>query len=319
MRTAITDLLNIPHPVLQGGMAWVGTAELVAAVSEAGGLGIIGAGSRPADWVRDQIRQVRRRTERPFGVNVLLISPFAPDIVQTILDEGVSVVTTGAGTPGPFMAALKAKGVKVIPVVASVALAKRLERMGADALIAEGMESGGHIGEVTTLPLIPQVVDAVRIPVIAAGGIADGRGLAAALALGAQGVQMGTRFVASTECIAHPNYKQKIVAARERSTVATGYRLGHPVRALENRFTRQFAEMEEQHQITEADLIEFGSDKMRLGAIEGDVENGSLMCGQIAGLITEVKPCKQIIEEMVAEAERVIKGMQRYIHDTDSF
>ena len=310
LKTGITGLLDIPHPILQGGMAWVGTAELVAAVSQAGGLGIIGAGSRPADWVRDQIRQVRRQTDRPFGVNILLISPFAPDIVQVTIDERVSVVTTGAGTPGQYLPTLKQKGIKVIPVIASVALAKRLERMGADALIAEGMESGGHIGEITTLPLIPQVVDAVHIPVVAAGGIADGRGLAAALALGAQGVQMGTRFVASVECIAHPNYKQKIVNAKERSTVAAGYRLGHPVRALENRFTRQFAEMEERHEIGEADLIEFGTGKMRLGAIEGDVENGSLMCGQIAGLIREVLTCRQIIEGMVADAERIIGAMQ---------
>lgn len=291
-------------------MAWVGTAELAAAVSEAGGLGIIGAGSRDAEWVRGQIRQVRERTAKPFGVNVLLISPHAADIVRTVIDEHVPVVTTGAGAPGPYMPALKAAGVKVLPVVASVALARRLERMGADGFVAEGMESGGHIGEITTLALVPQVVDAVKAPVVAAGGIADGRGLAAALALGAHGVQMGTRFVAAAECIAHAKYKAKIVAARERSTVATGHRLGHPVRALENRFTRLFAEMEERHEITEADLIEFGAGKMRLGAIEGDVENGSLMCGQIAGLITEVKTCRQIIEEMVVEAEQVISGMQ---------
>jgi enoyl-[acyl-carrier protein] reductase II len=285
LHTAITDLLDIPHPILQGGMAWVGTAELAAAVSEAGGLGIIGAGSRPADWVRDQIRQVRARTSRPFGVNVLLISPHAAEIVQVVIQEKVPVVTTGAGTPGPFLPALKQAGIKVIPVIASVALAKRLERMGADGLVAEGMESGGHIGEITTLALIPQVVDAVRIPVVAAGGIADGRGLAAALALGAQGVQMGTRFVASAECIAHPNYKAKIVAARERSTVATGYRLGHPVRA----------------------------GRMRLGSIEGDVENGSLMCGQIAGLISQVRTCRQIVEETVAQAEEIIRGLQEFV------
>ncbi len=313
LHTAITDLLDIPHPIFQGGMAWVGTAELAAAVSEAGGLGIIGAGSRPADWVRDQIRQVRAHTSRPFGVNVLLISPHAPQIVQVVIEEKVPVVTTGAGTPGPYMSALKEAGIKVLPVVASVALAKRLERMGADGLVAEGMESGGHIGEITTLPLIPQVVDAVGIPVVAAGGIADGRGLAAALALGAQGVQMGTRFVASAECIAHPNYKAKIVAARERSTVATGYRTGHPVRALENRFTRQFAEMEQRDEITEADLMEFGTGKMRLGSIEGDVENGSLMCGQIAGLIGEVHTCRQIVEETVAQAEEVIRGLRGFL------
>lgn len=313
LTTAITRLLGIRHPILQGGMAWVGTAELAAAVSEAGGLGIVGAGSRPADWVRDQIRQVRQRTSLPFGVNVLLISPHAADIVQVVIDESVPVVTTGAGTPGPFMPALKARGIRVLPVVASVALAKRLERMGADGFVAEGMESGGHIGELTTLVLVPQVVDAVRVPVVAAGGIADGRGLAAALALGAQGVQMGTRFVASTECIAHQAYKDKIIAARDRSTVATGYRLGHPVRALENRFTRQFAEMEERREITEADLIEFGTGRMRLGSIEGDVDNGSLMCGQIAGLIGEVKTCRQIVEKTVAEAEAIIGGLPAFV------
>ena len=309
LHTAITDLLNIDHPILQGGMAWVGTAELAAAVSEAGGLGIIGAGSARPTGCATRSARCAPRTGKPFGVNVLLISPHAADIVQVVIDEHVPVVTTGAGTPGPFLPALKAAGVKVLPVIASVALARRLERMGADGFVAEGMESGGHIGEVTTLALVPQVVDAVRVPVVAAGGIADGRGLAAALALGAQGVQMGTRFVASAECIAHANYKNKIVAARERATVATGYRLGHPVRALENRFTRLFAEMEERHEISEADLIEFGTGKMRLGAIEGDVENGSLMCGQIAGLIGEVKTCRQIVEETVAQAEEIIGGM----------
>lgn len=312
IRTAVCDLLGIDYPIVQGGMAWVATAELASAVSNAGGFGIIGAGNAPGDWVRSQIRRTRELTDKPFGVNVLLISPTAEEVVRVALEEKVRAVTTGAGMPGPFLAELKERGIVVMPVVASVALARRLERMGADALIAEGMESGGHIGEITSFPLVPQVVDAVRVPVIAAGGIADGRGLVAALALGAQGVQMGTRFVCSQECIAHPEYKRKIVEAKDRSTVTTGHRLGHPVRAIENRFTRHFAEMEERHQITEQELIEFGTGKLRLSAIEGDVENGSVMAGQISGLINDIRPAREIIASMVREAEEIITGLQRF-------
>ncbi len=305
IHTALCDLLGIEHPIIQGGMAWIATAELAAAVSEAGGLGIIGSGSAPGAWVRDQIRQVRARTAKPFGVNILLISPCADEVFRVVLEERVPVVTTGAGTPGAYVAALKAAGTRVIPVVSSVALARRLERQGADAFVAEGMESGGHIGDVSTMPLVPQVVDAVRVPVIAAGGIADGRGLAAALALGAVGVQMGTRFICTTECIAHPNFKRKVLEAQDRSTTVTGYSLGHAVRALRNPMTRQFAQMELDG-IGMADLIEFGTGKMRLGLIEGDVENGSLMCGQVAGLVNDIVPCRVLIERIVAEAEAVM-------------
>ncbi len=312
IRTAVCDLLGIDYPIIQGGMAWVATAELASAVSNAGGFGIIGAGNAPGEWVRSQIRLTRELTDKPFGVNVLLISPTAQEVVRVALEEKVRAVTTGAGMPGPFLAELKERGIVVMPVVASVALARRLERMGADALIAEGMESGGHIGEITSFPLVPQVVDAVRVPVIAAGGIADGRGLVAALALGAQGVQMGTRFVCSQECIAHPEYKRKIVEAKDRSTVATGYRLGHPVRAIENRFTRHFAELEERGEISEQELIEFGTGKLRLSAIEGDVENGSVMAGQVSGLINDIRPAREIIASMVREAEEIIAGLQRF-------
>jgi len=300
--------LGIKHPIIQGGMAWIATAELAAAVSEAGGLGIIGSGSATADWVRDQIRQVRARTDRPFGVNILLISPHADEVLRAVLEERVPVVTTGAGTPSAYIPALKEAGIKVIPVVSSVALARRLVRQGADAVVAEGMESGGHIGDVSTMPLVPQVVDAVSVPVVAAGGFADGRGLAAALALGAAGIQMGTRFICTTECIAHPNFKRKVLEAQDRSTTVTGYSLGHAVRALRNPMTREFARMELAG-ISEAELIEFGTGKMRLGLIEGDVEHGSLMCGQVAGLVNDIVPCRQIIERIVAEAELVINRL----------
>ncbi|MBI5956431.1 MAG: enoyl-[acyl-carrier-protein] reductase FabK [Chloroflexi bacterium] len=312
IRTAVCDLLGIDYPIIQGGMAWVATAELASAVSNAGGFGIIGAGNAPGEWVRSQIRLTRELTDKPFGVNVLLISPTAEEVVRVALEEKVRAVTTGAGMPGPFLAELKERGIVVMPVVASVALARRLERMGADALIAEGMESGGHIGEITSFPLVPQVVDAVKVPVIAAGGIADGRGLVAALALGAQGVQMGTRFVCSQECIAHPEYKRKIVEAKDRSTVTTGHRLGHPVRVIENRFTRHFAELEERRGISEQELIEFGTGKLRLSAIEGDVENGSVMAGQVSGLINDIRPAREIIASMVREAEEIITGLQRF-------
>jgi enoyl-[acyl-carrier protein] reductase II len=302
MRTVICDLFDIPYPILQGGMAWVATTELVSAVSEAGGLGIIGAGHAPPDWVQEQIRETKRRTSKPFGVNIMLMSPFAEEVIDLVIDERVPVVTTGAGNPGVHIPRFKKAGIKVVPVVSSVALAKRMERSGADALVAEGMESGGHIGETTTMALVPQVVDAVSIPVIAAGGIADGRGLMAALALGAKGIQMGTRFVCSTECIAHERFKQKLVAARDRATITTGHSLGHPVRALENRMTRQFQEMERRG-LPREEIESFGVGRLRQGLIEGDVEGGSLMAGQICGLISDVKPVAQIINEIMEQAE----------------
>jgi len=305
IRTVLCDLLGIEHPIVQGGMAWTATAELVAAVSEAGGLGILGGGNAPPDFVRAQVRETRARTRKPFGVNIAIFSPYVDDIVQVCIDEKVPVVATGAGSPGPWMTQLKEAGIKIMPVVASVALAKRLERMGADLLVAEGTESGGHIGDVATLPLIPQIVDAVSVPVVAAGGIADGRGLAAALALGAAGVQMGTRFICAEECIAHPNYKQKIVKAGDRATITTGHSLGHPVRAIKNPMTRKFAAMEKQG-ISEEDLIELGTGKLRLAVEEGDMARGSVMAGQISGLICDVLSAAEIIRRMVTEAEVIL-------------
>jgi enoyl-[acyl-carrier protein] reductase II len=305
LRTPLCDLLGIKHPIIQGGMAWVATAELASAVSEAGGLGIIGAGSAPPDYVRDQIRKVRERTDKPFGVNVPLFSPYASEVVKVCIEEKVPVMTTGGGNPGPFIGPLKEAGIIVIPVVASVALAKRLEKMGADALVAEGMESGGHIGDVATMPLVPQVVDAVKIPVIAAGGIADGRGLAAALALGAVGVQMGTRFICTEECIAHPVYKEQIVKAHDRATIVTGQSLGHPVRALKNPMTYRFQELEKKG-ASEEEIIAFGTGALRRAVLEGDWENGSFMAGQSCGLIHDIVPVKVLIERIVAEAEEIL-------------
>jgi len=305
MRTAICDLFDIEHPVIQGGMAWLGTAELVSAVSNGGGLGIIGAGNAPPSWVREQIRSTRERTDKPFGVNIMLMSPFVEEVIEVILEEGVPIVTTGGGNPGVYMSRLKGAGIKVMPVISSVALAKRLERSGSDAIVAEGMESGGHIGETTTMALVPQVVDSVAVPVVAAGGIGDGRGLAAALSLGAQGVQLGTRFVCAEECIAHAKFKERLLEARDRATVVAGYSTGHPVRCLENRMARQFLAMEKAGASVE-ERERFGEGKLQLGVLEGDMEGGSLMAGQIAGLIKEVKPAAAIIREMVAEAEAII-------------
>lgn len=304
-RTPLCDLLGIDYPVIQGGMAWLATAELAAAVSEAGGLGIIGAGNAPSDWVEQQIKQTRERTARPFGVNVVLLSPFAKDVLEVALRHKVSVVATGAGNPGIYVQRLKEAGIKVMPVLSSVALAKRLERSGVDAIVAEGMESGGHVGETTTMALVPQVVNSVKVPVVAAGGIADGRGMVAALALGAQGIQMGTRFICSQECIAHSNFKQKLLQARDRDTIVTGLSTGHPIRCLENKLARQFQALEKAGAPPE-ELDKFGAGKLRAGVVEGDVEMGSLMAGQICGLINDIKPARQIIEDVLAEATSVI-------------
>ena len=306
LKTAICDLFGIKHPIIQGGMAHVGTAELVSAVSNAGGLGIIGAGNSEPEWVGEQIRLTRQRTNKPFGVNILMVSPFAEQVIDVVLREKVAVVTLGAGNPGIYIPRFKEAGIKVMPVVSSVALARRLERAGADAIIAEGMESGGEAGETTTMALVPLVVDSLQIPVVAAGGIGDGRGLAAALALGAQGVQMGTRFVCIDECIAHPRYKEKILKARDRSTVVTGQATGYAMRCLQNRLTRQFVALEKAGASKE-ELGLLGKGKVYQGLIEGDVDEGSLLSGQIAGLIKEIKPVKAIIEGIVAEAEAIIK------------
>ena len=311
LRTAICDLFGIEHPIIQGGMAHVGTAELVSAVSNAGGLGIIGSGYYEPDWVRQQIHLTRQQTNKPFGINIQLASPFVKQVIEVVLEEQVAIVATGAGTPEDYIPRFKQTGIKVMPVVNSVALAKRLERAGADAIVAEGTESGGHVGETTTMVLVPQVVDSVRIPVVAAGGIGDGRGLAAALVLSAKGIQMGTRFVCSTECIAHPRYKQKILEANSSSTVVTRQILGFPQRSLQNKLTDQFQELEKAGASKE-ELVLFDRGRMSLGLIEGDIDDGSLLAGQIAGLIKEIKPVKVIIEEIVAEAETIITGLNNF-------
>ena len=295
----ICKLLNIKYPIFQGGMAWIGTAELASAVSNAGGLGIIGAGHMPPDILRAEIQKAKKWIDKPFGVNIMLMSPFVKEVMQVVVDERVAVVTTGAGNPAEYLPALKEVGTKVIPVVASVALAKRLVRSGVDAVIAEGTESGGHIGDITTMALVPQVVDAVDVPVIAAGGIGDSRGITAAIALGASGVQMGTRFVVSEECIAHENYKNLVLKAKDRSTVVTGRSTGHPVRVISNKMTREYAELEAKQTPVE-ELEKFGAGRLNLATHKGDVENGSVMIGQISGMLDEIKPVAVIMEELVS-------------------
>ena len=306
----ICNLLGIKYPIFQGGMAWIGTAELASAVSNAGGLGIIGAGHMPPEVLRAEIQKCKGWTEQPFGVNVMLMSPYAKEVMQVVLAEKVPVVTTGAGNPGEYVPELKAIGSKVIPVVASVALAKRLVRSGADAVIAEGMESGGHIGEITTMALVPQVVDAVDVPVIAAGGIADSRGVAAAFALGAKAVQMGSRFVMSEECIAHPNYKELVRKAKDRATVVTGRTLGHPARVIHNKLTRKYLEMEANGAPAE-ELEALGVGSLHRATHEGDVENGSVMIGEISGMLNDIKPVQKIIDDIVAGLPSTIDMIQQ--------
>ena len=310
LRTAICDLFGIEHPIIQGGMMLVATAELVSAVSNAGGLGIIGTGHNQPDWVRQQIHLTRERTNKPFGVNILLTSPLVKQAIEVILAEKVAVVAFGGGNPVTYIPRFKQAGIKVMPVVSHVTGAVRLERAGADAIVAEGMESGGRVGETTTIVLVPQVVDRVNIPVVAAGGIGDGRGLAAALALGAQGVQMGTRFVCSEECIAHPKYKQQILKAHDRSTVVTGQTVGNAVRRLKNKLTQQILALERAG-ASKQELDLFGQGRAYLGLIEGDIDDGSLLSGQVSGLIKEIKPVRVIIEEIVAQAEAIIRAAER--------
>ncbi|MCR5557179.1 MAG: enoyl-[acyl-carrier-protein] reductase FabK [Butyrivibrio sp.] len=303
----ICSLLGIEYPVIQGGMAWIADAELAAAVSNAGGLGLIAAMNSNGEQLREQIRKAKELTDKPFGVNLMLMSPYIDEAVQVVCQENIQVVTTGAGNPAKYMAQLQEAGVKVICVVASVALAVMVERMGACAVVAEGCESGGHVGETTTMALVPQVVDAVNIPVIAAGGIADGRGLAAAFMLGAKAVQMGTRFLTAKECNVHENYKQKVLAAKDRDTIVTGKTLGHPVRALKNRMTRDFQEKEKDPNTTPQELEAMGAGALRRAAKEGDVRYGSCMCGQIAGLVNSENTCQEIIEGICEDAERRIQ------------
>lgn len=307
IHTPICDLLGIEYPIFQGGMAWVADGKLAAAVSAGGGLGIIGAGNAPGSYVREQIQVVRSLTDKPFGVNVMLMSPYADDVAKVVVEEGIKVVTTGAGNPGKYMDMWKAAGIKVIPVVASVALAKMMEKAGADAVVAEGTESGGHIGEATTMTLVPQVVDAVNIPVIAAGGIADGRGIAAAFMLGAEAVQIGTRFVVAKESIVHENYKQRIIKAKDIDSTVTGRSHGHPVRCLRNQMTREYNKLEsEGKSFEELEYLTLGT--LRKAVQEGDVTHGTVMAGQIAGMIDKEQTCKEMIDEMMAQAEALLKG-----------
>jgi enoyl-[acyl-carrier protein] reductase II len=312
LRTRLTTLLGIEYPIIQGGMAWTATWELAAAVSNAGGLGVIGAGQMPTDLLRDQIRAAKLATDKPFGVNLMLLTPHIDELVQMVLDEGVQVVTTGAGNPGKYMAALQAKGIKVLPIAPSIALARRLEQGGADAIIGEGMEAGGHIGELTTMVLTPQLVDAVSVPVIAAGGIADGRGIAAAFALGAEGVQLGTRFMVADECTIHPDVKAKVLKARDRDTVVTGMSTGHPVRVLKNKLSRQIQELD---RADEPEKIEaLGAGKLALAMRQGDVEMGSLMAGQCAAMVDSIQPVATIIAELVSETEAVLRGLSARVN-----
>ena len=305
METKITDLLGIRVPILQGGMAQVADHRLAAAVSEAGGLGLIGAANHRPDWVRREIRLVREQTDKPFGVNIMLLGQHAAEVAQVVAEEQVPVVTTGAGSPEKFMSLWKPLGIRVIPVVASVALARRMERCGADAVVAEGCESGGHIGELTSMALVPQVVDAVQIPVIGAGGVGDGRGFAAMIMLGAEGVQMGTRFLVARECPIHENYKQKVLKAKDIDSVVTGRSCGHPIRALRNQHTREYLEMEKKGATAEElELLALGS--LRRAAQEGDLTGGCFMSGQIAGLVKKEQTCAEILEEVISEAEQLL-------------
>ena len=307
MITKLTELLEIEYPIIQGGMAWVAEHQLAAAVSEAGGLGIIGAGGAPAAFVREQVQKAKEKTEKPFGVNIMLMNPEADQIAEVVVEEGVKVVTTGAGNPGKYMKMWKEAGIKVIPVVASSAMAKLMERAGADAVVAEGMESGGHIGSLTTMALVPQVVDAVSIPVIAAGGIGDGRGLAAALMLGAEGVQMGTRFVVAKESIVHPNYKEKLIKAKDIDSEVTGMSTGHPVRSLRNKMTKEYLRLEKEGADFET-LEKLGLGALRKAVVEGDVVNGTVMAGQIAGMVNKEQTCREMILEIMEQAEKLLAG-----------
>lgn len=307
MKTRLTKLLGIEYPIIQGGMAWVADGHLAGAVSKGGGLGLIAAANAPVEWVREQIRIVRSITDKPFGVNIMLMSPTSPEIVQLVIDERVPVVTTGAGNPIPYIPRLKEAGAIVMPVIPSCALAQRVERGGADAVIAEGGEAGGHIGEINTMALTPQVVDSVSIPVVAAGGVADGRGLAAVLMLGASGAQVGTRFICADECTAHLNFKEKVIAARDTDTAVCGRPTGHPVRVLKNKLARQYRDAEDEH-VSKEELEKMGEGKLRCAVVDGDVEYGSVMAGQVAGLVKKIQPAAEILRELVDEADALLGG-----------
>ncbi|MBN2247934.1 MAG: enoyl-[acyl-carrier-protein] reductase FabK [Coriobacteriia bacterium] len=307
IRTRVTSLLGIEYPIIQGGMAWTATAELAAAVSNAGGLGVIGAGHMPTDLLRQEIRNAKAGTDRPFGVNLMLLAPHIDELVTMVLEERVPVITTGAGNPGKYMTALKERGIKVLPIAPTVALAKRLESIGADAIIGEGMEAGGHIGELTTMVLTPQLADAVSVPVIAAGGIADGRGVAAAFALGAEAVQLGTRFMCAEECTIHPDVKERIVKARDRDTVVTGYSTGHPVRVIKNKLTRIIEGLDRDNRPEEIETL--GTGKLALAMREGDLDMGSIMAGQSAAMVCAIEPAAVIVRSLIEDAEAIMRGL----------
>jgi enoyl-[acyl-carrier protein] reductase II len=305
-KSKICEMIGIKYPIFQGGMAWVADSSLAAAVSNAGGLGIIAAANAPVEWVREEIRKTKKLTDKPFGVNIMLLSNNAEEVAKIVCEEGVKVVTTGAGNPGKYVNLWKEHGIIVIPVVPSVALALRMERTGVDAVIAEGCESGGHIGELTTMALVPQVVDAVKIPVIAAGGIGDGRGVSAAFMLGASGIQVGTRFLVANECTVHPKYKERVISANDIDAVVTGRPTGHPVRVLKNKLVRQFQLLEKENAPKEK-FEELGVGRLPMAVRDGDIDMGSVMAGQIAGLVKKEQSCKEIVEEMFEEAERNMK------------
>ena len=310
MRTKLTELLNIETPIIQGGMAWIADASLASAVSNAGGLGIISAMNANAEWVREEIRACKKLTDKPFGVNIMLMSPFVEEVAKVVAEEKVPVVTTGAGNPSRFVKMWKEAGIVILPVVASTALAKMVERAGVDAVIAEGGESGGHVGDLTTMALVPQVVDAVKIPVVAAGGIADGRGMVAAFALGACGVQMGTRFLVANECTVHPKKKQKVLGAKDISTMVTGRRLGHPVRSIKTAYTNSYAKLEADSNCPDEELEKFGIGSLRYAAKEGNVEKGCFLAGQIAGMVTCEQSAKEIIDDVMRGAEKLMEGVR---------
>lgn len=313
IKTPICDLLGIEYPVFQGGMAWIADASLAAAVSNGGGLGIISAMNANGEWLRGQIREAKKLTDKPFGVNIMLMSPFADEVAKVVVEEGVPVVTTGAGNPAKYMPVWLEAGIKVIPVIPSTGIAKRVARAGAAAVIAEGGESGGHIGELTTMALVPQVCDAVDIPVIAAGGIADGRGFAAAIMLGAVGVQMGTRFLVAHECNVHPNYKKKILEAGDIDTASTGRRLGHPVRSLKTPFTREYMKKEYDPNVSNEELEGLGAGALRKAAVEGDEKAGCFLAGQIASMVTKEQPAAEIITDVCTQAEEILKGACKWV------
>ncbi len=310
MQTKLTKLLGVQYPIIQGGMAWIADASLASAVSNGGGLGLISAMNANAEWVRGEIRKCRTMTDKPFGVNIMLMSPYADEVAQMVAEEKVAVVTTGAGNPSRFVKMWKEAGVKILPVVASTALARMVERAGVDAVIAEGGESGGHVGDLTTMALVPQVADAVHIPVVAAGGIADGRGMVAAFALGACGVQMGTRFLVADECTVSEAYKQKVLAAKDISTTVTGRRLGHPVRAIKTAYMNAYAKLEADSNYPDEKLEAFGAGSLRKAAKDGNVEEGCFLAGQIAGMVNKRQPAAEIIQDVMRKAEEMMEGVK---------